>query len=71
MKMKQMNENFVDEKICKKCGDPIRSTSKYKYCDNCRRKKAKVRKEVGGAVVGLAVMALSCVPIIKHLVKKD
>lgn len=71
MKMKRKNEIIGDEKICKKCGEPIRSTSKYKYCDNCRREKAKARKEVGGAVVGLAVMALSCVPVIKHFVKKD
>jgi ribosomal protein S14 len=69
--MKAKNDVVMGEKKCKKCGDPIRSTSKYKYCDNCRREKAKAQRDVGGAALGLAVMALSCVPIIKHFVKKD
>ena len=30
-------------KVCKKCGDPLRSKSKHKYCENCRRQRAKVR----------------------------
>ena len=42
MKMKaKKNEVISEERVCKKCGDPLRSTSKYKYCDNCRREKAK------------------------------
>lgn len=68
--MKQKNELITKEKVCKKCGNPIRSTSKYKYCDNCRREKAKTRKEVGGALLGVYVMALSSIPVIKHFEKK-
>ena len=70
MKAKK-NEVLSEERVCKKCGDPLRSTSKYKYCDNCRGEKAKARKEVGGAVLGLCVMALSSVPVVKHFVKKN
>ena len=69
--MKTKNDIISEEKKCKKCGDPIRSTSKYKYCDNCRRERAKAQREAGGAVLGLAAMALSCIPVIKHFVKKD
>lgn len=72
MKMKaKKNEVISEERVCKKCGDPLRSTSKYKYCDNCRREKAKARKEMGGAALGLCVMALSCVPVVKNFIKKD
>ena len=70
MKTKQ-NNVVSEERVCKKCGDPIRSTSKYKYCDNCRRERAKTRREVGGAVFSLGVMALGSVPIIKNFIKKN
>ncbi len=70
MKAKK-NEVVTEEKVCKKCGDPLRSTSKYKYCDNCRREKAKTRKEIGGTLLSLGVMALGSVPFIKHFVKKN
>jgi len=68
-----MNKNNTapEERVCKKCGDPLRSTSKYKYCDNCRREKAKMKKEIGGAVLGICAIALSGVPVIKHFVKKS
>lgn len=69
--MKSKNENILDERVCKKCGDPMRSTNKYKYCDNCRRERAKTRREVGGAVLSLGVMALGSVPIIKNFIKKN
>lgn len=65
------NKVISEEKVCKKCGDPLRSTSKYKYCDNCRREKAKAHKEIGGTLLGIGVMALSCVPVVKNFVKKD
>lgn len=65
------NETIVCEKVCKKCGSPLTSKSKYKYCDNCRREKAKTRKEVGGMVAGAFMLALSCIPVVKNLVKKD
>lgn len=65
------NNPILEEKVCKRCGDPLRSTSKYKYCDNCRRENAKKKKEIGGAVLGVCAMALGSVPVIKHFVKKS
>ncbi|MFR2505055.1 MAG: hypothetical protein ACLS85_21660 [Coprobacillus cateniformis] len=38
-----------------KCGDPLRSTNKHNYCDNCRREKAKARRDYG-ALLGVSVM---------------
>lgn len=70
MKAKK-SEVISEERVCKKCGAPLRSTSKYKYCDNCRREKAKTRKEIGGAVLSLGVMVVGSLPVIKHFVKKD
>ena len=72
MKMKaKKNEVISEERVCKKCGDPLISTSKYKYCDNCRRERAKTRKEVGGTVLSLGVMVLGSVPVIKNFIKKN
>ena len=50
--MKAKNDVVMGEKKCKKCGDPIRSTSKYKYCDNCRREN----QAQGTLVVPLSVL---------------
>lgn len=70
--MKKNNKDSISgEKLCKKCGEPLRSTNKYKYCDNCRREKAKTRREIGGAFLSLGIAALGCVPVVKHFVKKD
>ena len=69
--MKVKNKNTYAEKVCKKCGAPLVSKSKYKCCDNCRREQAKARKEVGGTLFGLFLMGLSCVPVVKHFIKKD
>ena len=69
--MKTNNTPVFEEKVCKKCGEPLRSTSKYKYCDNCRREKAKIRKEVGGAFFSLCIVALGSIPVIKSFIKKD
>lgn len=51
--MKAKNNDFTsEERVCKKCGDPLTSTNKYKYCENCRREKAKsVEKSVEPSLV--------------------
>lgn len=69
MKAKK-NEVLSEERVCKKCGDPLISTSKYKYCDNCRREKAKTCREIGGTVLSLGVAVLGSIPVVKHFVKK-
>jgi len=40
------NENVAFERVCKKCGSPLISKSRYKHCDNCRREIAKARKKM-------------------------
>ena len=36
---KMNNKDIVVERVCKKCGDPLRSTNKHNYCDwNCQEK---------------------------------
>lgn len=67
---KMNNEETVREKVCKKCGEPLRSTNKYNYCDNCRRERAKARRETMEICLGVGAMALSLVPGVKHFVKK-
>ena len=67
---KVKNEVISTGRVCKKCGEPLRSTSKYQYCDNCRREKAKVRKEIGGGIGVVLTLVLSSIPVVKHLVKK-
>lgn len=67
---KVKNEVISKERVCKKCGEPLRSTSKYQYCDNCRREKAKVRKEIGGGIGVALTLVLSCIPVVKHFVNK-
>lgn len=69
--MKVKKNPVSEERVCKKCGDPLRSTSKYKYCDNCRREKAKRRKEIGGTALSLAIMIAGSVPVIKNVIKKN
>lgn len=69
MKTKK-NDSVSEERVCKKCGDPLRSTSKYNYCDNCRREKAKTLREIGGTVFGLGIAVLGSVPVVKHFVNK-
>lgn len=66
----QKNDHPTAEKFCKKCGAPLTSTSKYKYCDNCRREKAKTRRQIGETVLALGVTVCSCIPVVKHFVKK-
>ncbi len=70
MKNKKNTKYSTEEKVCKKCGEPLRSKSKYDLCDNCRRERAKARKEIGGALLSLAGIAFSFVPVVKKFKKK-
>lgn len=58
--MKQKTEKNVKdtEKICKDCKEPLRSNSKYDYCESCRRKRAKKRRDILGIFGGLCLMGL-------------
>jgi len=68
---KKVNDcEVITEKVCKKCGSPLISSTKYKYCDNCRRERTKARKEVMGALGGVAILGLSLVPGVKHFIRK-
>lgn len=58
------------EKTCKKCGEPLRSKNRYKYCDNCRRERAKVRRDLGETIFAFGGIVLSSIPVIKFLNKK-
>lgn len=70
--MKEKNNGFIlEERVCKKCGDPLTSTNKHKYCDNCRREKAKKCREICGTFLSLGIAVLGCVPVFKHFVDKD
>ncbi|MBQ8213199.1 MAG: hypothetical protein IJZ80_04255 [Clostridia bacterium] len=63
-------ETNVTEKMCKKCGKVLASTTKYRYCDNCRRGRAKTRREALATAGALGIAILSVVPVVKHLVNK-
>lgn len=70
MKIKSnKNVEEVNEKFCKKCGDPIRSTSKYKLCENCRRNRAQVARNTLGTVGGV-VLTVGSLLIGKNIKKK-
>ena len=47
-----------------------RSKSKHKYCENCRRQRAKTRREILGTVGAFGLTVASLVPGIKHFTKK-
>lgn len=65
--MKVSSKKIIsEEKVCKKCGDPLTSNSKYKYCDNCRREKAKTKKTVLTTFAALGIAVISVVPGVKH-----
>lgn len=66
---KMNNKEAVEERVCKKCGDPLRSTNRHNYCDNCRRGRAKTRREAMKLCLGVGVMVLSVVSG-KHFVNK-
>lgn len=71
-----MNKNKADkvealeEKVCKKCGEPIPSTSKYNKCDSCRRKSAERKKHIAEGALGLLSLALVVVPGVNKVIKK-
>lgn len=53
-----MSKNSTKEtgqKACKKCGTPLPSTWKYKYCENCRRGRAEKRRNTIAGAFGVAV----------------
>ena len=51
--------NQKTEKNCKDCKEPLRSNSKYDYCESCRRKRAKKRQDILGIIgVGFGIMGL-------------
>ena len=62
----EMNEG----RTCKKCGAPLVSTSKYKYCDNCRREKASGWRKAGEISLGVLVFVGSSLPVVKNFVNK-
>ena len=64
------NANESKEKVCCKCGTPLVSTSKYKMCENCRRKRGEDRRRALGGLGTACVAILSSIPIIKHFIKK-
>lgn len=67
---KTNNKEAIEERVCKKCGAPLRSTNRHNYCDNCRRERVKARRETMELCLGVGVMALSLVPGVKHFVNK-
>lgn len=64
------NEEAVGERVCEKCGGSIRNTNRYNYCDNCRRERAKARRETMKLCLGVDAMVLLIVPGVKHFVNK-
>lgn len=66
---------------CKKCGTPLPSTWRYKYCEDCRRDRAEKRRNTIAGVVGvtasvgiaakdkIAPLAQKAAPHIKGVVK--
>lgn len=62
------NEEAVGERVCKKCGVPLRSTNRYNYCDNCRRERTKARRETMELCLGVDAMVLSILLGVKHFV---
>lgn len=67
---KTYNKEVAGERVCKKCGEPLRSTNRHNYCDNCRRERAKARRDTMELCLGVGVMVLSVVPGVKHFVNK-
>ena len=65
-----MNSN-IKERTCKKCGEPLASTNKHKYCENCRREKAQKRRHIGETVFGVGLLVCACIPGVNKFIKKD
>lgn len=49
---------------CKKCKRPLPEGSKYKYCENCRGKRAQAVKELGRAALAIGGTVLSLVLVV-------
>ncbi|MBP3761847.1 MAG: hypothetical protein J6I55_10340 [Ruminococcus sp.] len=46
-------------RYCKKCGCELTSTNKKKLCENCRRNKNGVVKNIGAALLGVAFIVIT------------
>lgn len=68
--MKINKKKNVTEKVCKKCGAPLISKSRYKKCDHCRREAAKQRRGILEGIGGLGLLCFTLIPGIRHFVKK-
>ena len=67
---KRDNKQTVEERVYKKCGEPLRSTNRHNYCDNCRRERAKTRRETAELCLSVGVIALSTIPGVRHFIKE-
>ena len=67
---KTVEVEILEEKKCKKCGEPLPNTSKYKKCDNCRRKSAELKKHLLEGALAVGSIALMVVPGVNKFVKK-
>jgi len=61
---KSKSEVESTERFCKKCGEPLRSTNKYKFCENCRRTNTNTLGK------GLITLGLVLIPCVKHFTGK-
>lgn len=64
------NKSTIEERVCKKCGSPLRSTNRYNCCDNCRRERAKKIRSLMEICLSVGVISLSIVPKVTSFVKK-
>ena len=53
----------------KACACELTSNNKGKYCDKCRRERAKKVQEAGTTVGGIALAVIALVPGIKEIGK--
>jgi|GEM_PF-1097344 len=49
------DKHKTENMTCKKCGTPLPSTWRYKYCENCRRERTEKRRNIGAAIGGVAL----------------
>ena len=47
----------MEQKVCKKCKRNLPDKYSHKYCEHCRNERVKGVKEVGKALMSLAVVA--------------
>ncbi len=53
----------------KSCACELPSNNKGKYCDKCRRERAKKIRETGTTIGGIALAAIALVPGLKEIGK--